>query len=99
MDDEQIKEDPVEMEGNDKDDDQAYWRGIVCNTSNVKVILTNMTKVQDFAKGTKALESKVIITRDQNDGNDVAKEQCVSESQKEKLKTRDTAASHRRHKS
>ena len=46
-----------------------------------------MTKRKDFAKGTKALETKEIITRDQNDGNDVAKEQCASESQKEKFKT------------
>ena len=41
MDDEQIKGDHVEKEGNDKDDDQAYRRGIVCNTSNVRVILSN----------------------------------------------------------
>ena len=63
MDDEQIKEDHVEKEGNDKDDDQAYRRGIVCNTSNVRVILSNMTKRKDFAKGTKALETKEIITK------------------------------------
>ena len=46
-----------------------------------------MTTVQDFAKGTKALESKMIIARDQNDGNYVAEEKCFSESQKEESKT------------
>ena len=38
-------------------------------------------------KGNKALKSKMITSRDQKDGNSVAREECRSESQREGSKT------------
>ena len=87
MDDEQIKEHYVEMSGFVLESDSANWKGNVMKISLLKVILFNMTTLEDFAKGTKAHSNKNVIARCSERITETRREFCRDESPKEDLKT------------